>query len=370
MTGSRNSGEEGKLPIAVTVLMPVYNAGRYLKNAIDSILAQSYKEFEFLIINDGSTDDSAALIKSYDDSRIRLVETGNQGVAKTLALGIDLARGKYIARMDADDVALPDRLQIQKDILDHHADVAVVHGRVDYIDGVGKVIKKGMGDMRSDVHTRWDLIWHNVPFHATIMLRADVLRNNSLNYRAEMDLAEDYDLWNRVALVGGFFFVPEVVLRYRIHSNSVTRGDKAARQLQIQGRVTRENFAHYGIVVNDDCAKELAVLAGSTPIHPAAYKYRCVTGILPRLQDELAERFCEIRNVEARRLIDIRAEQLIQWARAFLPTSRALAVKLLANAIRIAPRKLARKRVWLLLAAVTMPKRVLDSITSKTQNAF
>ena len=98
----------------ITVLMPVYNAGKYLREAIDSILNQSFSDFEFLIINDGSTDNSKNIIESYNDQRIKFIENDkNSGVIFSLNRGLDLAKGGYIARMDADDISLRDRLKIQ-----------------------------------------------------------------------------------------------------------------------------------------------------------------------------------------------------------------------------------------------------------------
>jgi len=111
----------------VTVLMPVYNAEKYLKEAIGSILGQSFSDFEFLIINDGSTDSSVKIIKSYDDPRIRFIANEkNLGVIPTLNKGFALAQGEFIARMDADDISLPKRLELQADFMDKHPEAGAI----------------------------------------------------------------------------------------------------------------------------------------------------------------------------------------------------------------------------------------------------
>jgi len=122
---------------AVTVLMPVYNGERYVARAVKSILDQTFRDFEFLIINDGSTDGSIDIIRDFSDPRIRVIDTENQGVAAALKLGIEKARGKYIARMDVDDESLINRLEREKYCLDEHPDITVVHGSVEYIDAEG-----------------------------------------------------------------------------------------------------------------------------------------------------------------------------------------------------------------------------------------
>ncbi|SVC41049.1 uncharacterized protein METZ01_LOCUS293903, partial [marine metagenome] len=114
---------ESNLPL-ITVLMPVYNGAKYLNEAIDSILNQTFQNFEFIIIDDGSTDDSVKIIKSYDDNRIRLVENRNNlGQSETLNKGLSLTRGKYIARMDQDDISMPERLKKQFEFMENNSDV-------------------------------------------------------------------------------------------------------------------------------------------------------------------------------------------------------------------------------------------------------
>lgn len=355
--------------VPVTVLMPVYNAAAYLPEAMESILGQTFRDFEFLIIDDGSVDESAEIVRSYGDSRVRLVSTGNRGVAEALRLGVELAAGAYIARMDADDAAVPARLSKQVAVLEREPDVAVVHSKVDYVDGRGRVIHAGMGDPTSDLQTRWNLVWHNVPFHSTTMIRASFLRLNDLNYRADMDLAEDFDLWNRIAMLGKFRFMPEVLLRYRIHGGAVTKGEKAKYQLAVQGRVVRENFRRYGVDLPAGLETELVVLAGSTRDHPARQRYPGLARALPELEDRLARSFERTHGLQHSDIAAIRAAQLVKWARCTLSTSRVLVVRLIIRAGRLYPGILSGRRPWAIAAAALMPRALREALEARAGTA-
>ena len=216
---------------SITVLMPVYNAARYLPQALESIISQTYRDFELLVINDGSTDDSERILASCDDARLRVVKTSNRGVSASLRLGMRLANGHYVARMDADDVALPNRLEVQKNLLDSNPEITVAHSLVDRIDAEGRIVEPRYGELRNDVETKWTLLWQNAVFHPTVMLRADDLKRSRINYRKETRIAQDFELWNRVAMVGSFYMINDVLLQYRLHDEKVSRPENAARQL-------------------------------------------------------------------------------------------------------------------------------------------
>ena len=126
----------------ISVVMSVYNGEKYLKRSIDSILNQTFKDFEFIIINDGSTDKSLEIIKSYDDDRIVLIDQENKGLTKSLNIGIKTASGKYIARQDADDVSLPDRLKKQVDFLEVREDVVLLGCRAYEVIGEKRILSR------------------------------------------------------------------------------------------------------------------------------------------------------------------------------------------------------------------------------------
>jgi len=209
--------------IALSVLMPVYNAERFLREAIDSILGQTYFNFEFLILNDGSTDSSSAIIDSYTDPRIKVVHAPkNQGLVRTLNKGIDQCSGRYIVRMDADDISAPDRLEKQYRFMEENPDIGVC--------GTSFWILNPDGTHRLHEHpvSHKDIVFSFfskgcVIGHPTVILRKSVLLESQLRYDTRFELAEDYALWSRLARVTKFANLAEPLLSYRLHENQITK---------------------------------------------------------------------------------------------------------------------------------------------------
>jgi glycosyltransferase involved in cell wall biosynthesis len=346
--------EDAAVPI--TVLMPVYNAERHLACAVDSVLAQTFSDFELLVINDGSTDGSREILAGYRDPRLRIVDTENQGVAAALRLGVELAGGEYLARMDADDESLPHRLAVQKGLLDRHPEAVLAHSWVDYIDADGRLKRTRLGNGRSSAVTKWLLLWQNVPFHPTVMLRSAALRTNGLNYRLEMNRAEDFDLWNRLAWFGEFLFIPQSLVRYRVHEASVTRGHPRQKQFEAYRRVVHENFARYGIALDHAVSADIAVISGGAKVNPISYRYDALRGVLHELLERLAQRFGAVQRVEAAELAAVQVEQLTRWARYMLGTSRGYTAWLLWCAARKRPGALVRPLFWVVFLCLLLPR--------------
>jgi glycosyltransferase involved in cell wall biosynthesis len=210
---------------SISIVMPVYNAAPYLAEAVASILSQSHSDLELILIDDGSSDGSADIIAGFSDPRIRLLTNeNNMGVIHSLNRGMTAARGKYIARMDADDIALPDRLHLQKEYLDTHPDTDLVAGLVKLIDAEGNETGDWEDDRLhvSDASIRSFMPVNNCIAHPTIMGRAEVLR--TFGYRLAQKGAEDYDLWLRMLAAGRHISkIDKVVLMHRLIPQSVTR---------------------------------------------------------------------------------------------------------------------------------------------------
>ena len=203
----------------VTVLMPVYNGALYLREAIDSILNQSYSDFEFLIINDGSIDKSVEIINSYHDTRINLVSNEiNKGLIYSLNRGLEIACGKYIARMDCDDISMPDRLAKQVDLMENSPEIGVCGSWIEYFVGCQSLLKLPITDKK----IRRTMIFRNPMAHPTVMMRSSVLKKNKLYYDPSYHYVEDYELWTRLAHYTQFYNIPEALLKYRIHSEQVS----------------------------------------------------------------------------------------------------------------------------------------------------
>jgi glycosyltransferase involved in cell wall biosynthesis len=351
--------------IPITVLMPVYNAGIYLAKSIDTILGQTYRDFEFLIIDDGSTDSSSEILHSYRDSRIRIIRQENQGVAAALHLGVDLSQGEYIVRMDADDESTPDRLEIQKKTMDRNPQVVLCYGLHDLMDEQGHFLRTCQKNDFSNVVTKWLLIWNNILTHPTVMIRKKTLQENNLNYRLETNGAEDFDLWNRLSFYGDFLFIPQVLLRYRLRPGSVNRVNLGERQFRGYSIVIQENFKKFGLPISPELADELVVISGQTPRNPITYSYRFLPEVLLVLSEDLAQRFSERMSVELNEILPILAGQMVRWARFLLHHSKKSSFNLLKNAFRL-NRQLTLNHIFLLtLFALLLPQRTLKRINIK-----
>ncbi len=222
--------------------MPVYKTAPFLSEAIDSILSQSFTDYELIVLDDCSPDNAEAILDGYDDPRIiRYLGTKNQGLANVLNIGIGMAKGKYIARMDSDDRSLPGRLQVQIDYLESHPNVDLV--------SVGMKLfgaKEGVWIREQDPEkVRITALFHSPVLHASSIWRKGRFEENGLRFNQEMVPAEDYDLWSR-ALVKGLTLVnlPQVLYQYRIHPNQATvQTDKTvAKSRQVQQNYLRETL--------------------------------------------------------------------------------------------------------------------------------
>ena len=203
------------LPL-VSVLMPVYNCESFIREAIQSVLNQTFTDFELLIIDDCSTDATLQILKSYLDSRIQLIEKEkNTGYTDSLNYGISIAKGKYIARMDGDDISLPRRFQKQFDFLESNPEVVICGTAIKII---GKDTIERHPSKHEDLQIK--LCFSSVFHHPTVMIRADVLKQNK--YNKEFEPAEDYELWTRLAFVGKTANLEDVLLHYRIHSSQTS----------------------------------------------------------------------------------------------------------------------------------------------------
>lgn len=210
----------------VSVLMSVYNGAMYLRDAIDSILSQTYTNFEFLIIDDASTDNSLEIISSYNDKRIILVQnTNNLSLPRSLNKLLDMARGEYIVRMDADDVSLPERISKQVEFMDTHTEIGLSGtARKVYIDGEYKLY-----NTEESLHINERLLQGNCIAHPTVIMRKSMLDKYSLRYDPKFKSAQDYELWIRMSYLFPIGNMPDPLLIYRHHEGQM-RVNKAIEQ--------------------------------------------------------------------------------------------------------------------------------------------
>jgi len=197
----------------VTVLMSVYNGERYLRESIESILLQKFSDFEFLIINDGSTDSSVNIIQSCNDPRIRLIHNDrNLGLAVSLNIGMELARGEFIARMDADDISRPERLSFQLKFMDANRQVGVCGSWVKFFPNANNCVWK-LPEKSEEIRC-WQ--FHAVGVaHPTVMMRRSCFADNGLLYNPQFRFSQDYELWGRAIRHMEFANIQKVLLDYR-----------------------------------------------------------------------------------------------------------------------------------------------------------
>ena len=208
--------------------MSVYNGENFIHEAMESILNQTFTNYEFLIIDDASTDRSAEILNSYKDSRIRYIRnTQNIGLTRSLNNGLKLAQGIYIARMDCDDISLPERLQRQVEFMDRHPEVGVCGTWV-----------RTIGDRDGEVYTfptehktiASKLFFENVIAHPSVIIRKKYLDEHDLSYDTELYCSQDYEFWIRCSKYFYLSNIPEVLLLYRLHGQQI-RNQHAIDQL-------------------------------------------------------------------------------------------------------------------------------------------
>lgn len=210
----------------VSVVLPVFNASETIHDAIDSILKQSYANFELIIINDGSTDSSDAVIRSFSDERILYLKNeSNRGLIYTLNRGLSSSKGKYIARMDADDISCPDRFQKQVDVLESNPSIIVCGTKIKTFGMRKATFSLQLPESSKAIKERLLL---EVPFaHPTVMIRREVLLAYNLSYDIHYPSSEDYKFWVDLSSYGEFYNIQEPLLNYRISATQVSSSTKS-----------------------------------------------------------------------------------------------------------------------------------------------
>ncbi len=234
----------------VSALMAVCNGEKYLRQAVDSVLAQTFRDFEFIIIDDGSRDASLDILEGYAhmDRRIHLISRPNKGLTKSLNEGLQVAKGEFIARMDGDDVSLPTRFEKQVAYLQEHPDIALVGSRVEFIDPDGSPInlKPGMVLTHDEIDAAllrkgWPVV------HPAVMMRREAVLKIG-GYSEQFLTNQDHDLFLRLAERGRLANLPDVLLQYRQHFESISLA-KSKQQGDTVEAILREAYERRGITM-------------------------------------------------------------------------------------------------------------------------
>ncbi|MEW6038172.1 MAG: glycosyltransferase family A protein [Pseudomonadota bacterium] len=228
----------------VTILMPVYNGEKYLAAAMESILRQTFRDFILLLIDDGSSDSSLAIARSFGDPRVKVERNPeNMGLVKTLNRGLDLVQTEFVARMDCDDIALPERLEKQIAFLDENPDIGMCGTAYElFHESVRQTIRP---PCRHE-EIVYGLLDDNVFLHSSVIVRMEVLNRHGLRYNEGYRHAEDYELWARLARHTHIGNLPQVLVRYRSHPENVSNTNKG-EQIATRDRVRLEHLESFGL---------------------------------------------------------------------------------------------------------------------------
>ncbi len=292
----------------ISVLMPAYNAERYILSSILSVLAQTFEDFELLVVDDCSTDGTADILASIRDPRLRVLRNhANLGIVGTLNHAMAEARGHYIARIDADDYCVPTRFAKQKRYLDQHPDVLLV-GTETFILESGRIRRdRRRADPDPDV-LRWQCLVSNPVGHPTMMFRADAVTALGTYLREEFRYAEDFDFSHRLLQRGDLAVLPENLVIYRLHQQNLTRTGRAEMIAKAGAVLARV----YSALLGEDCASQAAMVAeyvmGGEPVRSLA-----VLGQIGSVLDRLVMAFLAANELDEERAARVIAHAGDVW---------------------------------------------------------
>lgn len=222
----------------VSVVLPVYNSKNYIHDSVNSILNQRFNNFELIIVDDHSFDGSAEIIYGFKDDRIKYIKNeSNIGIVRSLNIGIAISKGKYIARMDSDDISLPDRFSIQVSFLEKNSDYLIVGSNYNVINSNGTLVSSSPLISYDDNDLKASLFFACPFIHPGIMFRKSILNNNNLYYNEEIKLAEDYVFYSSIMNFGKFYIPKEIIFSYRIHQSEYRITSLDNKSYMIDGRI-------------------------------------------------------------------------------------------------------------------------------------
>ena len=349
----------------VTVLLPVRNGGAHLEAALASIFAQTFADFELLVLDDGSTDATPEILRAVRDPRLRVVtHPHNLGLVPTLNEGLALARGELVARQDHDDISHPERLQRQVDFFRTHPDHVLVGTEAIQTDARGRAAFRLLRPRTSE-SIRWYLCFDNAFIHSSVMFRRDIVRQEFGGYAPSLH-SEDYALWSRIARSRQTANLAEPLLSYREHGSSVTGSMSPADMAAFDDATTAIRLENLQAltgqkenVANDDDARVLATYRRNFNVDGA----NRFLAVFDRLVSECAGDMDDA--AEFRRVCAI---QLAELAYRLLPIARWKAAGLFRRAHGLCP-GLISMLPWLRIAALFLlgenARRIVQAVQSR-----
>lgn len=256
----------------VSVVMPAYNAKRYITDAVESVLAQTFRDFELIIIDDGSTDGTEAILMQLaaKDSRIRLTRRPNTGIVGALNDALARANGEFVARMDADDLSFPERFEKQLTFLREHPDCVCVGTQIQRMDPYGTPLHREEHNLtHAEIDTELMTGRGFAMVHPTVMMRREAVETVG-GYRKQYEISEDLDLFLRLGEVGTLANLSDLLLHYRIHYNSINH-QKHEYQQKIKRGLMEEAYKRRGVPLTE-------AMEFKRKVPPPKYEQTCVWG--------------------------------------------------------------------------------------------
>lgn len=276
----------------ISVILPVYNAEKFIEESVHSILNQSYSDFELIIINDGSTDNSEKIILSIKDERIKFISKNNSGLAPTLNEGIRLAKGEFIARQDNDDISLPERFKKQIEFLSLNPEIVLVGTWAEIIDENGKSTGRFHKHPTDSKKLKFNLLFNNPFVHSSIMIRKSVILNAGL-YNEDKTLFEDYTLWSLVARNNEVANLPDVLVKYREVNTGMS---KSAENYAL--RVKHQSFKNLKFLLSDLSDEDILDFVEAYNGNGKGYRKLQFYNVV----DDIITSFCQKENISPDKL--------------------------------------------------------------------
>lgn len=239
---------------AISVLMAVYNCDKYLREAMDSILNQTWGDFEFIIVNDGSTDNSLQILKEYSDKRIKIITyEENKGVAHARNVGLEHCTSEYVALMDADDIALPDRLKLQYEYLMEHREIDGVYAKFRNLDVDGRLIEGEQPNAYYNYrYVKAIMIFENTVANLTAVFRRQIVEEYQLKYDESCKIASDYRFWIDYLKYGKIVGIDKVLCYYRLRHHSLYNNAPLSVKKESEEQMIKYNLKSMGFLLSSE----------------------------------------------------------------------------------------------------------------------
>lgn len=347
-----NSSSLTRLP-KVTVLMPMYNAEKYVRKAIESILEQSYQDFEFIIINDASTDKSLEIAIEYanSDNRIIIINCKvNQGIANVLNEGLKLSKGDYIVRMDADDISKHDRIERQVKFMEGNLSCDISGSWLETFNDQDS--QSELWKVPSDHNSiKLELLFNTGFFHPTVIFRKSAIEDLEL-YNSDYVPAEDYELWSRFMLTKKMANIPEPLLYYRVHEESISKSARTKQVLQAN-RVRKNILDGMGIWVSTEEWKIHCAISDGDKVYILENKDKCNIWFNKLMSTALTSQFSSetaVKNMISAyelKLDKIDSSYITFIVRKYIPFARSfdrfVLLSFIRKAVSILPKRLIQR---------------------------